>query len=158
MQVAAEFVPILPLLKCFGKTIMIDLKYYNYIRESCMQTTSSLKGFRDLFTMLNFILLKMWLTLDSLLSQVTCITGLFSAAARIKFSYSFLKDRPGKNLASWEKNTELFSSESLEHSLHPGRRRGEMTGQVRSQLTCEETCLVTETRGFGRGPLLQLGS
>lgn len=102
--------PILPLIKYFGKIVMMDLKYYNYIRKCCMQTTSSLKYFRDLFTMLNFILLKMWLTLDSLLSQVNCIMGLFSTTARIKFSYSSLKDWTGKNLVSPEKNAELFVS------------------------------------------------
>jgi len=48
---------------------------------------------------------------------------------------SFLKDWPGKNLASAENNTELFVSESLEHSFHPGIQRGKMTGQMRSQFT-----------------------
>lgn len=58
MQSVAEFMPILPLQKCFGK-IMINLKHYNYIFKSCKQTTLNLRHFRNLFTMLNFILLKM---------------------------------------------------------------------------------------------------
>jgi len=89
MQEVAELMPILPLLKCFGKIVMTDLKYYNYIRKNCMQTTCSLKDFRDLFTMLNFIHLKIWLTLDPILTQVNCIMGLFNTTERMKFSCLF---------------------------------------------------------------------
>lgn len=135
MQEVSEFMPIVPLLKCFGKNVIMDLICCDYMRKCCMQTTSSLKDIRDLFTLLNFILVKMWLTLDSLLSQMNCIMVLFSTTIRMKYYYSFIKDWPGKNLASPEKNTELFVNESLGHFLHPGRQRGKMTGQVRSQFT-----------------------